>query len=111
MQLANKIQHFLKNLLDLDLSLPFCPEPKYLGVTLVGSLTCRRHLNLLLKKLSSWSRFYDTCRTQSEVQVVKHYAQQPRRWSIPLQSTAHLSGVVVLIPAKSTLSLAVPCVL
>jgi len=33
--------------------LPFCSEPKYLGVTLVGSLTYRRHLESLRKKLTS----------------------------------------------------------
>jgi len=29
--------------------LPLCPEPKYLGVTLDRSLTCRRHLETLRK--------------------------------------------------------------
>ena len=33
--------------------LPFCPEPKYLGVTLDRSLTYRRHLESLRKKLTS----------------------------------------------------------
>ena len=30
-----------------------CPEPKYLGVTLDRSLTCRRYLESLRKKLTS----------------------------------------------------------
>jgi len=34
-------------------TLPFCPEPKYLGVTLVRSFTYRRHLESLRKKLTS----------------------------------------------------------
>ena len=34
-------------------TLPFCPEPKYLGVTLDRSLTYRRHLESLCKKLTS----------------------------------------------------------
>ena len=34
-------------------TLPFCSEPKYLGVTLDRSLTYRRHLELLRKKLTS----------------------------------------------------------
>jgi len=34
-------------------TLPFCPEPKYLGVTLDRSLTYRRHLESLRKKLTS----------------------------------------------------------
>jgi len=34
-------------------NLPFCSEPKYLGVTLDRSLTCRRHLESLRKKLTS----------------------------------------------------------
>jgi len=34
-------------------TLPFCSEPKYLGVTLDRSLTCRRHLESLRKKLTS----------------------------------------------------------
>ena len=34
-------------------NLPFCSEPKYLGVTLDRSLTYRRHLELLRKKLTS----------------------------------------------------------
>ena len=34
-------------------SLPFCSEPKYLGVTLDRSLTYRRHLESLRKKLTS----------------------------------------------------------
>jgi len=33
--------------------LPFCSEPKYLGVTLDRSLTCRRQLESLRKKLTS----------------------------------------------------------
>jgi len=33
--------------------LPFCPEPKYLGVTLHWSLTYRRHLESFRKKLTS----------------------------------------------------------
>jgi len=33
--------------------LPFCPEPKYLGVTLDRLLTYRRHLESLHKKLTS----------------------------------------------------------
>jgi len=33
--------------------LPFCSETKYLGVTLDRSLTCRRHLESLRKKLTS----------------------------------------------------------
>ena len=34
-------------------TLPFCSEPKYLGVTLDRSLTYPRHLELLRKKLTS----------------------------------------------------------
>ena len=34
-------------------TLPFSPEPKYLGVTLDRSLTYRRHLESLRKKLTS----------------------------------------------------------
>ena len=34
-------------------TLPFCSEPKYLGVTLDRSLTYRRHLESLRKKLTS----------------------------------------------------------
>jgi len=34
-------------------TLPFCPEPKYLGVTLDRSLTYHRHLESLHKKLTS----------------------------------------------------------
>ena len=34
-------------------TLPFCSEPKYLGVTLDRSLTYRRHLKSLCKKLTS----------------------------------------------------------
>jgi len=34
-------------------TLPFCHEPKYLGVTLDWSLTYRRHLESLRKKLTS----------------------------------------------------------
>ena len=34
-------------------TLPFCSEPKYLGVTLDRSLTYRRHLETLRKKLTS----------------------------------------------------------
>jgi len=34
-------------------TLPFCSEPKYLGVTLNRSLTYRRHLESLRKKLTS----------------------------------------------------------
>ena len=34
-------------------TLPFCSEPKYLGVTLDRSLTYRRHLKSLRKKLTS----------------------------------------------------------
>jgi len=34
-------------------TLPFCSEPKYLGVTLDRSLTYRRHLESLCKKLTS----------------------------------------------------------
>jgi len=33
-------------------TLPFCSEPKYLGVTLDRSLTYRRHLESLRKKLT-----------------------------------------------------------
>ena len=33
--------------------LPFCSVPKYLGVTLDRTLTCRRHLESLRKKLTS----------------------------------------------------------
>ena len=38
-------------------TLPFCSEPKYLGVTLDRSLTCRRHLESLCKKLTSCVAF------------------------------------------------------
>ena len=34
-------------------TLPFCSEPEYLGVTLDRSLTYRRHLESLRKKLTS----------------------------------------------------------
>ena len=34
-------------------TLPFCSEPKYIGVTLDRSLTYRRHLESLRKKLTS----------------------------------------------------------
>jgi len=34
-------------------TLPFCSEPKYLGVTLDRSLSYRRHLESLRKKLTS----------------------------------------------------------
>jgi len=34
-------------------TLPFCSEPKYLGVTLDRSLTYRRHLESIRKKLTS----------------------------------------------------------
>jgi len=34
-------------------TLAFCSKPKYLGVTLDRSLTCRRHLEPLRKKLTS----------------------------------------------------------
>jgi len=34
-------------------TLPFCSEPKYLGVTLDRSFTYRRHLESLRKKLTS----------------------------------------------------------
>ena len=34
-------------------TLPFCSDPKYLGVTLDSSLTYRRHLESLRKKLTS----------------------------------------------------------
>jgi len=34
-------------------TLPFCSEPKYLGATLDRSLTYRRHLESLRKKLTS----------------------------------------------------------
>jgi len=34
-------------------TLPFCSEPKYLGVTLDRSLTCLRHLKSRRKKLTS----------------------------------------------------------
>ena len=34
-------------------TLPFCSEPKYLGVTLDRSLTYHRHLESLRKKLTS----------------------------------------------------------
>jgi len=34
-------------------TLPFCSEPKYLGVTLDRSLTYRRHLESFRKKLTS----------------------------------------------------------
>ena len=40
--------------------LSFCPEPKYLGVTLDRSLSSRRHLDLLRMKLTSVLCFYDT---------------------------------------------------
>ena len=38
-------------------TLPFCSEPKYLGVTLDRSLTYRRHLESLRKKLTSHVAF------------------------------------------------------
>ena len=38
-------------------TLPFCSEPKYLGVTLDRSLTYRRHLESLHKKLTSCVAF------------------------------------------------------
>jgi len=34
-------------------TLPFCSKPKYLGVTLDRSLTCRRHPESVRKKLTS----------------------------------------------------------
>ena len=36
-------------------TLLFCSEPTYFGVTLDRSLTCRRHLESLRKKLTSYS--------------------------------------------------------
>jgi len=36
-----------------NVTLPFCSEPKYLGVTLDRSVTCRRHLESLRDKLTS----------------------------------------------------------
>jgi len=36
-----------------DKTLPFCSEPKYVGVTLDRSLTYRPHLESLRKKLTS----------------------------------------------------------
>jgi len=36
-----------------EANLPFCSEPKYLGLTLVRSLTYRRHLASLRQKLTS----------------------------------------------------------
>jgi len=36
-----------------DETLPFCSEPKYFGVKLNGTLTYRRHLEPLRKKLTS----------------------------------------------------------
>jgi len=64
-------------------TLPFCSEPKYLGVTLDRSLTYRRHLESLRKKL--WM-------LPSNVQTVDHVALQ-----CPIHQPPHgLHGLTVL---------------
>ena len=90
-------------------TLPFCSEPKYLGVTLDRSLTYHRHLESLRKKLTScvallrrlagsgWGAGATTLRTA------------PEPWSIRLQSTALLFGAAVLIPTSLTPLSTTPC--
>ena len=90
-------------------TLPFCSEPIYLGVTLDRSFTYRRHLESLPKKLTSrvallrrlvGSGWGAGATTQQIGTLI---------WRIQLQSTAVLSGTVVLVPALSTPPSATPC--
>ena len=90
-------------------TLPFCSEPKYLGVTLDRSFTYRRHLESLPKKLTSRVALlrrlvgsgWGTGATTQQIATLI--------WRIQLQSTAVLSGTVVLVPALSTPPSATPC--
>jgi len=90
-------------------TLPFCSEPKYLGVTLDRSLTYRRHLESLRKKLtlriallrrldgSGWGARATMLRTATLALV---------------HSTAEycvLFGAAVLIPALVTPPSTTPC--
>jgi len=84
-------------------TLPFCPEPKYLGVTVDRSFTYRRHLELLRKKLTSrvalLRRLAGSCcgagATTLRISILG--------LGIQPQSTALLFGAAVLIPASTTL--------
>jgi len=93
-----------------DEALPFHSKPKYLGVTLDRSLTYRRHLLSLQKKLTSgapllrrlvdlgWGVGVTTLRTATSALVHS-----------TAEHCALLSGAAVLKPASLTLPLTTPC--
>ena len=83
-------------------NLPNCSEPKYLGVTLDRSLTYRRHLESLRKKLTHASRFWGGLLAPVGVLEQQRCEQSPQPWCIQLQTTALLFGAAVLIPASLT---------
>jgi len=72
--------------------LPFCPESKYLGVTLDRSLTYHRHLESLPKKLASRVALLRRLAGSGGVLEQQRCEEPPWPWSIRLQSTALLSG-------------------
>jgi len=96
---------------DNNETLLFCSKPKYLGVTLDRSLTCRRHLEPLRKKLTSrvgrrtleaaswlWLRCWSNNVANS------HPSPGPLK-----NSTALQSGAAVLTPTSLTPPSTTPC--
>jgi len=84
-------------------TLPFCSEPKYLGITLDRSFTYRRHLESLRKKLTSRVALLRRIAGQ------QCWEQPPQAWYIQPQNTTLLPGAVVLTPASLVLSSKTSC--
>jgi len=87
-------------------TLPFS-EPKYLGVTLDRSLTYRRHLESLRKKLTL--RVALLRRLAGSSCGAGGTTLQAKPWPTNQQSIALLSGAAVLISASLTVPSTTPC--
>jgi len=79
-------------------TLPFCSEPKYLRVTLDRSLMYRRHLESLRKNLTRAHAPEVACWLRLGCWSNNCANSHPGLGAIN-QSTAHLLGAIVLIPA------------
>ena len=83
-------------------TLPFCYESKYLGVTLDRSLTYRRHLESLRKKLTSRVVLLRRLAGSGWCAEATMLRTATIALALRLQSTALLFGAAVLIPASLT---------
>jgi len=90
-----------------DETLPFCSEPKYLGVTLDRSVTYRPHLESILKKLTSrvtLLRWLAGSGWGAGVTILRIATL-----ALVHSTAALLLGAAVLIPTSSTPPSRTPC--